>query len=63
MSKEEMQQCGVCDETKLCRYCRACKAWICEPCWRDVPGRAIAAYIRLKRKVKAGTLWKEMFNP
>lgn len=60
--REEIRECEVCGEIKPSRYCGACEAWICARCWKDVPARAIAGYIRLRRKVRAGTLWKEVFS-
>jgi hypothetical protein len=31
--------CEVCGQTKLCEYCKVCKAWICSECKFDVGGR------------------------
>ncbi len=58
----EARTCEVCGETRLCRYCSACEAWLCEPCRRDVPARAVAGFLRLRQRIKAGTLWQEVFR-
>ena len=47
---------------KPCRYCSACEAWLCEPCRRDVPARAVAGFVRLRKRIREGTLWQEMFR-
>ncbi len=58
----ETRECAVCETTRPCRWRQGSKAWVCESCWGKVPGQAIAAYMRLKERIKHGTLWQEVFG-
>ncbi len=52
MTEEKEDTCECCGLRRTLRYCKACRAWLCEECVSNLPLRVVAAMIKMRRRVE-----------